>query len=567
MSTNPALLFGMIALQSGRLTKEGLDSVLEEQEKAPAPLGEICRRRGLLSTNQVRRILEVQHDGALAEAETRLGILAVKNGFVGEQDLGTALDVQKAAARRLGEILLEQGTITSQALKALLAAQSRLRGAEPPADELDSETREVPAVAAPPGAVAGEPRAWLIHETAEGRPESFPVGRGATLGRLPTHEIPVPDMGSSRHHARLEFSVETRRHVLADLDSRNGTFVNGERITQPRPLKPGDLIQIGDAIFRYAIGPGISLGATPAVPVAPPPPPPPPRMKAAWAAIRRAAAKVTPGIHPQRQFFIVAAWVGMLSTFLPWTHRADGSTSLGVSGLGLVVLPLFVASLVLALLGDRSRVLAARFLTGVLAAAGVAALVGILRLVVLARTPASSGGIGLYLAALGGTAIALSIWLRRDSRESTPLPDPKALWGTVKGAAALAGGTTVRIFKGLGGKKAHEKAVTFRRRDDLLKRVGEAARQANIACAETDSVVRAEREVGESLKRVEGLKEDALPKDSILVRHELKNAELRLERSLQRLGRSVIDRGVPLEDERTRIAEVMLLDQHVRDLD
>jgi hypothetical protein len=66
VSTDSALLFGTIALQSGRLSKEGLDSVLEEQEKTPAPVGEICRRLGLLSTNQVRRILKVQRDGALA---------------------------------------------------------------------------------------------------------------------------------------------------------------------------------------------------------------------------------------------------------------------------------------------------------------------------------------------------------------------------------------------------------------------------------------------------------------------------------------------------------------------
>ncbi len=566
MSTDPALLFGTIALQSGRLTQEGLDLVLEEQEKIPAPLGEICRRRGLLSTNQVRRILEVQHDGALAEAETRLGILAVKNGFMGEEDLGSALDQQKAAARRLGEILLEQGTLTSQALKALLVAQSRLRGAEPPADELDSETREVPAVTVPLGA-GQEPRAWLIHETAEGRPETFPIGRGATLGRLPIHEVPVPDMGSSRHHARLEFLTGTRRHILTDLDSRNGTFVNGERITQPRPLKPGDLIQIGDAIFRYAIGPGISLGATPAMPGAPPPPPPAPRWQAGWAAIRRVLARVAPGIHAQRQFFITASWAGMLSTFLPWTHRADGSASLGVPGLGLAVLPLFAAVLVLALLGDRSRALDGKRLGGALAASGIAALIGIVRLIILARSPSMGGGIGLYLASLVGTAIALTIWLRREGGEPTPIPDPKRLWGSVKDAAALAGGTTVRILKGFGGKKAHEKAVTFRMRDDLLRRIGESARRTGIPCAETESVVRAEQERDESRKRVEVLREETLPKDSILARHELKNAELRLERSLQKLGRSVIDRGVPLEDERTRIAEVLLLDQRVKALD
>ncbi|HXX93487.1 MAG TPA: FHA domain-containing protein [Planctomycetota bacterium] len=568
MSTDPTLLFGIIALQSGRLTREGLDLALAEQGKTAAPLGEICRQRGLLSTNQVHRILEVQREGALAEAETRLGILAVRNGFVAEEALGSALDRQRLAARRLGEILLDDGRLTSQALQALLSAQSRLRGVEPPGDEPDSETREMalPTVAPDSGP---DPRAWLIHETAEGRPETFPIGRTALLGRLPTHDVPVPDMGSSRHHARLEFAAGIRRHVLTDLDSRNGTFVNGERVLDSRALKPGDLIQIGDTVFRYAVGPGISLGMTPAAPLIPPPPPPAavPARKPLGEMLRRAASRIAPGIHPQRQLFIAGAWVGMLATFLPWTHGSDGSAALGVPGLGLAVLLLFLAVLVLSFLGERPRAPEGRLQTGTLAAAGIAACLSVGRLIFVTRSASHSGGIGLYLAALMGTAMSLYLWLSRGANDAATLPDPRRLWGSVKGAAAIAGDTTVRIFRGMGGKKAHEKAVLFRKRDELLRRVGLAARQAAIAGDEADRVARAEQELGESLRRVEGLKEDTLPKDSILARHELKNSELRLERSLQELGRSVIDRGVPLEGERTRIAEVMLLDQRVRELD
>ncbi|HLF92403.1 MAG TPA: hypothetical protein VJB14_03010, partial [Planctomycetota bacterium] len=141
VAADPALLFGTIALQTGRLTKEALDVVLQDQEKSPAPLGEICRRRGLLSSNQVRRILQIQREGAVAEAETRLGALAVRNGFAREEDIGSALVHQTGATTKLGEILLQKGALSPRTLDALLAAQARLRNGGPPDEEPDMETK------------------------------------------------------------------------------------------------------------------------------------------------------------------------------------------------------------------------------------------------------------------------------------------------------------------------------------------------------------------------------------------------------------------------------------------
>ncbi len=559
-AVNPALLFGTIALQTGRLTKEALDAVLEEQEKAPAPLGEICRRRGLLSSNQIRRILQVQREGAVAEVETRLGSLAVRNGFAREEDIGAALVHQTGALAKLGEILLEKGAISTQALSALLAAQERLRKGAISDEELDVETKEVPVVAAPAAAPA-DPGAWLILETSAGRHEPFPVGAAAMIGRMSSHEVPVPDMGSSRNHARLEFSAVTRQHVLADLDSRNGTYVNGERLAVPRALLPGDRIRIGDAIFRYAVGPGIALGEPP------PEPPPPPRARVKPSeAFRRVFAKLAPGVHPQRQLFVLAAWIGMLASFLPWTRHADGATTPGIKGLGLVALVLFGGTTVLALLKDRSRAPEGRVLMAIVAAPALVAGIGMTRLIALALDPAASGGVGLHLAMLSGVAVLLSVWLRRDLREATPLSHPKKLWGSVKGAAALASGTTLRIFRDMTGRRAHEKALLFRKRDDLLRRVGAAARVSKIPCAEADAVEKVSQELEVSRRRCGGDGGTTPAKDVILARHELKNAELRLERSLLRLGRSVVDRGVPLETERAQIAEVLLLDAQVREL-
>jgi hypothetical protein len=184
----------------------------------------------------------------------------------------------------------------------------------------------------------------------------------------------------------------------------------------------------------------------------------------------------------------------------------------------------------------------------------------------LARDPQSSGRIGLYLATLAGAAIALLIWIRRDSREPAALPDPKLLWGKVKGAAALAGETTVRMFQGMTGQRNREKAELLRKRDELLRAIGEAVRREGLVVEEVEAVARAEKELESSKRRHEKTDPNLKARESVLAGHALKNAEIRLDRSLQRLGRSVIDRGVPLKAERSRIAEVLLLDQRVKDL-
>jgi pSer/pThr/pTyr-binding forkhead associated (FHA) protein len=64
-----------------------------------------------------------------------------------------------------------------------------------------------------------------------------------TIGRLESSDIPVSDRLASRRHAEIE-----RKHgqcILRDRGSRNGTFVNGQRISEPHILRDGDEIQIG----------------------------------------------------------------------------------------------------------------------------------------------------------------------------------------------------------------------------------------------------------------------------------------------------------------------------------
>ena len=57
----------------------------------------------------------------------------------------------------------------------------------------------------------------------------------------------------SRSHARIV--VEQGRAAIEDLESRNGTWVNGQRITRATPLSDGDTVRIGSVWLKVSISP------------------------------------------------------------------------------------------------------------------------------------------------------------------------------------------------------------------------------------------------------------------------------------------------------------------------
>lgn len=63
-----------------------------------------------------------------------------------------------------------------------------------------------------------------------------------TIGREPDNTIIVNDSMVSRHHARIDWASES--YTIQDLDSRNGTFVNGRRVRRRRRLSDGDEITL-----------------------------------------------------------------------------------------------------------------------------------------------------------------------------------------------------------------------------------------------------------------------------------------------------------------------------------
>jgi len=95
-----------------------------------------------------------------------------------------------------------------------------------------------------------ERRACVTILTGTAAGQLFKCGKSLTMGRSPQAELRLDDDGISRNHARIR--SETGRSWVQDLDSRNGTFVNGERITSDVELKDGDKIQVGrGTVLRF----------------------------------------------------------------------------------------------------------------------------------------------------------------------------------------------------------------------------------------------------------------------------------------------------------------------------
>jgi ABC-type multidrug transport system ATPase subunit/pSer/pThr/pTyr-binding forkhead associated (FHA) protein len=68
------------------------------------------------------------------------------------------------------------------------------------------------------------------------------------IGRLPTNQIVVDDLGVSREHAELR-PLPGGRYELVDLGSHNGTYVNGQRIDKKILTEQTDVVSIGHSTF------------------------------------------------------------------------------------------------------------------------------------------------------------------------------------------------------------------------------------------------------------------------------------------------------------------------------
>jgi len=82
-----------------------------------------------------------------------------------------------------------------------------------------------------------------------------------TIGRDPaTNTIALTDSSISTHHARVTRAGDS--FTVEDLGSRNGTFVNGEKVAAPRTLADNDVIRFGRMILIFNLAREVRPGET-----------------------------------------------------------------------------------------------------------------------------------------------------------------------------------------------------------------------------------------------------------------------------------------------------------------
>lgn len=102
---------------------------------------------------------------------------------------------------------------------------------------------EKPVIVASEGELAGQQ--WTVDE------DPFIVGRGSDCS------IVLPERQVSRHHIKI--TRENGQYVLHDLESKNGTHLNGVQVSGRAPLQDGDEIQIALCVKLLFVGTDATL--------------------------------------------------------------------------------------------------------------------------------------------------------------------------------------------------------------------------------------------------------------------------------------------------------------------
>jgi len=132
-----------------------------------------------------------------------------------------------------------------RARELLLGACGQQTMAVGPAEDVVARSGKPPAAGGP----VGTAQFWLVD--GEG---TYPLKVGVnTIGRMPDNDVSVLDGSVSRRHCAIVVHV-TRGCEIYDTASKNGTFLNGQRVGAVLPLSPGDKIRLCERQFVLVSG-------------------------------------------------------------------------------------------------------------------------------------------------------------------------------------------------------------------------------------------------------------------------------------------------------------------------
>lgn len=104
-----------------------------------------------------------------------------------------------------------------------------------------------------PGGRAAATDAWLVVGSGGGLTpgERFDLFGGLSIGRSAEADVRIEDRFASGIHARLYSRGAT--YYVEDMNSTNGTFLNGAQLTGEAALKDLDEVRIGDTELRFEL--------------------------------------------------------------------------------------------------------------------------------------------------------------------------------------------------------------------------------------------------------------------------------------------------------------------------
>jgi predicted component of type VI protein secretion system len=105
----------------------------------------------------------------------------------------------------------------------------------------------------------------ILSQGMTGRSHELKVDK-TTIGRVDDNTFPIAESSVSSHHC--EVLLRGSEVVVKDLNSTNGTFVNGDRITGEAVLKPNQILRLGQIELRLEVEGVPAPAAAPAAPAA-----------------------------------------------------------------------------------------------------------------------------------------------------------------------------------------------------------------------------------------------------------------------------------------------------------
>ncbi len=97
---------------------------------------------------------------------------------------------------------------------------------------------------------APKPLALVVRSPLSAQGQRHTLNDALTIGRSPDSDVVIDDSYSSQSHAR--FFCDGGEHLLEDLGSTNGTYLNRQKVATATVVRAGDFVQVGATVFEVS---------------------------------------------------------------------------------------------------------------------------------------------------------------------------------------------------------------------------------------------------------------------------------------------------------------------------